>query len=135
MLKGKHTCSNNKKTPKIVLQFMFINQHDHACNRELIEAANMLKLEAWIKQKKKKGILLKLCLVLYSEIGLKKLFSLIKRKITTFFFFLSNWKKKKKKEQNKTYHIHSFHFENQMLKDISFSKMGHWKENHLELKI
>ena len=52
---------------------------DRGCKHAQIRGMNL-------KKKKKKGILLKLCLVLYSEIGLKKLFSLIKRKITTFFF-------------------------------------------------
>ena len=52
---------------------------DRGCKHAQIRGMNL--------KKKKKGILLKLCLVLYSEIGLKELFSLIKRKITTFFSF------------------------------------------------
>lgn len=104
MLKGKHTCSNNKKTPTIVLKFVFINQHDHATGNWSCKYAQIGGMNS--KKKKKTAILLKLCLVLYSEIGLKNCFHLLKEKLQLFssfwWFYLIG---KKKKNRNKTKHI------------------------------
>lgn len=77
------------------------------------EAANMLKLEAWIRKKKKKtAILLKLCLVLYSEIGLKNCFHLLKEKLQLFssfwWFYLIGEKKKTGTKQNISDSVVSF---------------------------